>query len=152
MDTKNFSPALRIHPVQVGDAYHAQAVQLREAVLRKPLGRSFTADELAQDAERHHLVARAEETVLASVSYSMETPQRVRIKQMAVAETQRGTGIGARLLAAAEQAGKALGATQAKLHARRTAEAFYLRQGYRITSEEFAEQGIPHVIMEKELA
>ncbi|RAQ30601.1 hypothetical protein DPQ25_03690 [Hydrogeniiclostridium mannosilyticum] len=37
------------------------------------------------------------------------------------------------------------------LNARRTAEGFYLRLGYRRTGEEFLELGIPHIRMEKRL-
>ncbi len=40
-----------------GSALYAQALRLREAILRKPLGLTLSAEELADDAHRRHFCA-----------------------------------------------------------------------------------------------
>jgi predicted GNAT family N-acyltransferase len=50
-----------------------------------------------------------------------------------------------------EREAAAAGASLVTLHAQTPVEAFYHRLGYRTTSDEFEEAGIPHVEMEKPL-
>lgn len=127
------------------------AKELRNAVLRHPLGLVLTPQELALDSEREHLVATLNGKVVGTVSLYMEEPTVLRIKQMAVDPTQQGLGIGAKLMQAAEARGRELGAQSIMLHARCTAQAFYDKQDYFVEGKEFAEQGIPHVIMVKRM-
>lgn len=142
---------LQIKRIALNTPDYAKAVALREAVLRRPLGLTFSREELELDARREHLVALEGATVLGGVSFFLQEPTLLRIKQMAVDPLRQGRGIGKQLLHAAEQRGVAMGAEKALLHARGTAVEFYKRQGYKIVGEKFSEQGIPHVKMEKKL-
>ena len=142
---------LTIESCATGSIRYKQAVALRDAVLRRPLGLSLTPEELALDNGREHLVAVHDGNVVGTVSLYLETPTILRIKQMAVDPAKQGLGIGAELMQAAEARGRALGAQSMLLHARCTAQPFYDRQGYIVHGEEFAEQGIPHVIMVKRM-
>jgi predicted GNAT family N-acyltransferase len=74
-----------------------------------------------------------------------------KLERMAVERELRGTGAGAALLAACEQAARAKGAETMFIHAQRRAEAFYAGQGYEPEGEEFVEAEIPHVRMTKPL-
>jgi predicted GNAT family N-acyltransferase len=71
---------------------------------------------------------------------------------MAVERDQRGRGIGAAILAEAEREARAAGATKIRLHAQTDARSLYERSGFGVRGEEFLEEGIPHVTMEKPLA
>ena len=75
-----------------------------------------------------------------------------RLGRMAVEPEQRGRGIGARLLAEAERAAAAEGATRMRLHAQTDARSLYARAGYEQEGEPFVEEGIDHVTMERALA
>ena len=74
-----------------------------------------------------------------------------KLERMAVERELRGTGAGAALLAACEEAARSEGAETMFMHAQRRAEAFYAGQGYEPVGEEFMEAEIPHVRMTKPL-
>ena len=74
-----------------------------------------------------------------------------RIERVAVVGAVRRTGIGRRLLAAAEDEAARHGAGQMTLHAQRSLEAFFAACGYRAEGEPFLEQGTPRVLMSKPL-
>jgi predicted GNAT family N-acyltransferase len=71
--------------------------------------------------------------------------------RMAVEEGMRGRAIGRRLVERAESVLCSTGTEVLMMHARCTAVAFYEKCGYARVGEEFLEQGIPHVRMEKRL-
>ena len=144
-------PAFLISPITTTDPLYAQATELRNAVLRRPLGLELTQEELAEDAGREHLVAVKGNKVIGSVSYYLQTPTQLRVKQMAVDPAEQGLGIGAALMEAAESRGRALGAQEVMLHARCTALRFYGKLEYATEGEEFLEKGIAHRIMVKRM-
>ena len=63
----------------------------------------------------------------------------------------RRTGIGSRLLGAAEDEAARHGAAEVTLHAQRSLESFFAACGYRTEGEPFLEQGTPRVLMSKRL-
>ena len=70
---------------------------------------------------------------------------------MAVHRAVRGSLVGQRLLAALLDAARQRGYTQIVLHALRSAEGFYLRQGFLPRGEAFEEVGIAHIEMVRAL-
>ena len=68
-----------------GSDLYAEALRLRDAVLRAPLGLAFTDEELADDVQRRHFVATANGAVVGSVSFKALGPHTLQLKQMAVA-------------------------------------------------------------------
>jgi hypothetical protein len=52
-----------------GSALYAQALRLREATLRKPLGLTLSAEELSDDAHRRHFCAVVNGSMIGSVSF-----------------------------------------------------------------------------------
>src|SRR5262249_7218883 len=120
-----------------GSELYAQSLRLREAALRKPIGLSLSAEELADDVSRRHFCAVANGTVVGSVSFKLLGPHTLQLKQMAVAEERRGDGIGSRLLAFAEAWARRHGYGMIILNARLGAEEFYKRHGYAAEGEPF---------------
>lgn len=47
---------------------------------------------------------------------------------------------------------KEKGITKMKLHGQTHAEGFYKKLGYQTASDEFMEDGIPHILMTKEIS
>jgi predicted GNAT family N-acyltransferase len=71
---------------------------------------------------------------------------------MAVERDLRGRGMGAAVLEQAEREARRAGADRIRLHAQSAARTLYERGGFEIRGEEFLEEGIPHVTMEKPVA
>lgn len=70
-----------------------------------------------------------------------------KVERMAVDPSLRRTGIGARLVAAAEESALARGCQELALHAQLRSREFYAACGYESEGETFLEEGIPHVLM-----
>ena len=142
---------------QIAHASHdyAMAVNLRRVLLRTPLGLDFTSAQLAAEATDTHLAAfddeEVVEEVVGTVVLSPYDDSTLKLRQMAVDDSQQGAGIGRQLLTAAEEHAKALGKTRIMLAARVTAQAFYARYGYAAEGDIFEEVTIPHITMHKTL-
>ena len=132
-----------------GSDLYAQAVKLREAMLRKPLGLTLSQEELTDDALRRHFCALTNGTVVGSVSFKPLGPHTLQLKQMAVADGRQGEGVGSRLLAFAEAWARRGGYGMIILNARIGVEDFYKRHGYAAEGEPFDENTIPHIRMTK---
>jgi predicted GNAT family N-acyltransferase len=135
-----------------GSDLYSQAVGLREAILRRPLGLVVTAEELADDLLRVHFCATSYGAVVGTVSLRPLDGEAIQLKQMAVAEERRRERIGAQLLASAEDWARRHGFRLMVLNARLGAEGFYARYGYLAEGEPFDENTLPHVRMTKTLA
>ena len=70
---------------------------------------------------------------------------------MAVEARLRKLGVGAKLLAGAEDEARAEGARELVLNAQRRAEPFYASKGYVSEGDTFLDAGIEHVRMRKAL-
>lgn len=73
------------------------------------------------------------------------------IGRMAVAESARGSGLGAAVLARLEDRARERGLAAVELHAQVHARSFYDRAGYVPYGDTYLEAGIEHVSMRKEL-
>ncbi|NDV94185.1 GNAT family N-acetyltransferase [Dysgonomonas sp. 521] len=130
-----------------------EMVALRDKVLRKPLGLSFTEHDLAKDANDILLglsIPRPRRIGACCILTRIDKDV-VKLRQMAVDDSLRGTGIGAFMLSFAESVAIKEGFGKITLHARKIAAGFYLKYNYNIVGEEFIEVGIPHLRMEKNL-
>ncbi|PYC87759.1 GNAT family N-acetyltransferase [Streptomyces tateyamensis] len=76
---------------------------------------------------------------------------RVLLGRLAVVEAARGTGLGAALVRAVEQAARELGAKECELHAQVQALGFYERLGYTAEGPVYQDAGIPHRTMVRTL-
>ncbi|WP_213955819.1 YbgC/FadM family acyl-CoA thioesterase [Variovorax sp. dw_954] len=104
------------------------------------------------DAVALHGVARNRlGKVVATGRLLSEAPGIARIGRMAVHRGLRGGGHGAAVLRLLEDAAKARGDKEVRLHAQRSAEAFYKRLGYAPSGEPFDEAGIAHIEMRRVL-
>ncbi len=130
---------------------HDAAVALRRRILRTPLGLDFTAGQLAAEAGDLHLAAFADGKMVATVVLTPYDATTFKLRQMAVDEDQRGTGVGSRLLAAAEDLARREGGSRIVLAARVSAEDFYRRNGYASEGDVYTEVTIPHIRMSKSL-
>ncbi|MCA6481702.1 MAG: GNAT family N-acetyltransferase [Chitinophagaceae bacterium] len=141
--------ALKI--IDHGTSDYRQMVELRLHLLRKPLGLSFTAEELEKEKSDILLGCFEEDKLEACCILTEVDPSTVRLRQMAVGAALQRKGIGRVLMNFAENIARDRKYTRLTMHARKSAVGFYEKSGYRICSDEFTEVTIPHFEMEKEL-
>ena len=141
--------ALKI--IDHGSKEYQQMVQLRNDILRKPLGLKFTPEELEKEKDEILIAAFEEDKILGCCMLIKLDTSCVRLRQMAVLNNLQGKGIGRALMQFAENIARDLGYQRITMHARKTAAGFYQKQGYHVSGEEFEEVTIPHYVMEKML-
>lgn len=132
---------------------YLKSLELRDKVLRKPLGLSIGDEVLDQEKSQIHLIAV--DTKNAIIGVVVMVPNYLnttaKLRQMATAKMIRGKGVGKSLVQALETKAKEMGQTRVVLHAREAALGFYLKLGYEVSSDVFFEVGIPHYKMSKSL-
>jgi len=141
--------ALKI--IDHGTPEYEQMVQLREDVLRRPLGLQFSPEELEQEKNNILMVAYEDEQMLGCCMLVEKASDTVQLRQMAVLNDMQGSGIGRALMTFAENVARDRGYKKIIMHARQNAQGFYEKMGYRKKGEEFEEITIPHCVMQKEL-
>lgn len=95
----------------------------------------------------HAVVFNRLEQPLATGRLLQAAPGVAKIGRMAVHAAMRGSGLGRQVLRALMEAARARGDREVMLHAQRSAQAFYEREGFAVRGEPFDEVGIPHVEM-----
>jgi predicted GNAT family N-acyltransferase len=128
-----------------------QALALREQVFCVEQGVPLVADQDGLDDVAIQVVAVEAGRVIGTCRVLVEGDIG-RLGRMAVEAAARGRGLGAAILAAAEQSARDAGAREMRLHAQRYIEDLYAATGYTPYGEPFVEEGIPHVAMEKRIA
>jgi predicted GNAT family N-acyltransferase len=134
-----------------GTKEYQQMVKMRMDILRKPLGLSFTDEELEKEKDEVLIGAFEDDKMLGCCMLIKQPDNTVRLRQMAVMNNLQGKGIGRALMNFAENIARDMGYKKLSMHARKTAAGFYEKLGYHKTGDEFFEVTIPHYVMEKNL-
>jgi predicted GNAT family N-acyltransferase len=149
-----FNPLFLRMPIMqldYGTPKYKQMVSLRDEILRRPLGLTFSAEDLEADKTDLLIAAFDDGRIIGCCILTPESGTRMRLRQMAVRPTQQGTGIGQQIMRFAENIARHKGFRIMTMHARDTAIGFYEKQGYKVVGEPFIEVTIPHHKMEKKL-
>jgi predicted GNAT family N-acyltransferase len=104
-----------------------------------------------KDDQSTQIIALDETGIVATCRLRYPVPRECKLERMVVAKRLRKLGVGATLLAGAEDEGRRAGARTMVLNAQRRAEAFYAENGYVAEGETFLDAGIEHVRMTKPL-
>ncbi len=141
--------ALKI--IEHGSSDYQKMVNLRDIILRKPLGLVFTPEELEGEKNDILIGAFEEDEILGCCMLVEENARVIRLRQMAVLNNLQGKGIGRAIMNFAENIARDRGYKTLSMHARKNATGFYEKMGYRVNGDEFTEVTIPHYVMEKSL-
>ncbi|MCB1092630.1 MAG: GNAT family N-acetyltransferase [Verrucomicrobiae bacterium] len=145
--------SLEFREVAHGSPNYRETVRLRDRLLRAPLGLSFSASELDDEADDRHL-AGFDTTTGKLVACLVLTPVEdgiVKMRQVAVEPRLQGLGWGRLLVEFSERFAVENRIREIVLHARETVVGFYLKLGYAIEGAPFVEVTIPHRRMRKRL-
>ncbi len=126
-------------------------VELRERLLRIPLGLRFAKQEIEQEHNELHIAAFDGRTLLGCVVLSPFGQSIMKMRQLIVDEPFQGKGIGTKLVRFTEDLAVRQRAVSLFAHARKTAVPFYQKLGYSVVGDEFIEVTIPHFKIEKQL-
>jgi len=140
-----------IRIIAFGTADYYKAVELRDKILRKPLGMVFTKEFLEQDRYEHIIGIFEENEIIAVLHLKPLNENTFKMRQVAVDDNLQGQGIGSKLAEYSEIFARNKGCKEFVLHARETAVKFYKNMNYIIEGEQFEEVGIPHFKMKKKL-
>lgn len=111
----------------------------------------MVADRDGRDPEATHVVAVDDGRVVGTCRLLFQN-HVARLGRLAVEPDMRRDGVGAQILDAASRASLHAGAERIELHAQTYAHELYERDGYEDCGDEFIEEGIAHVAMQKTLA
>lgn len=140
-------------PVSHNGSAYLETVQLRDRILRAPLGLVFSEEERAAEAEDFHLAGfdPGSEDLVACLVLTPLDDETLKMRQVAVTETHRGRGIGKALVSFAEGFAREQGFARLVLHAREPVVPFYEALGYAIVGPPFVEVTLPHRRLSKKL-
>lgn len=130
-----------------------EAVELRNKILREPIGLEFTDNDLKDEKNAIHIgcYLSKKEKLVGACFLTPLTDMTMKLRQMAVDTSYQKIGIGRELISFAEDLALKKGYKYMYLHARKEALGFYQKLGYEREGEEFVEVGIPHFEMLKKL-
>lgn len=136
--------------INVDDDEYKDVFNLREQLLRKPIGLSLHNEDLSNEKNDYILIAQTDTDLAACLILTPVSDDTLQLRQMAVAEEVQGKNVGRQLVVFAEQFALQKGYTSIVLHARVVARQFYEKIGYMPLGSVFTEVGIPHIKMIKE--
>jgi len=137
--------------IAFGSPEYETARELRNEILRQPLGLDLYQENSDWEKRARHFVMYRGERLVACLIAFPESHNCYRIRQLATRPDCRGQGFGSELMRHAETELTISGATNVILHARVSAVGFYEKLGYQTAGREFEEVTVPHVRMEKSL-
>jgi len=134
-----------------GSPEYREMVALRMEILRKPLGLSFNEEDLAKEKDDILLGAFEDDKLVACCILTKISPNTCKLRQMAVHQKMQRNGVGAALMNFAENVARDAGFTSMIMNARKSAQGFYEKLGYKADGKEFIEVTIPHYEMRKNI-
>ena len=143
---------IQISVVSYNTPEYQKTLQLRQKLLRAPLGLSFSEDQLKTEAHDYHLAAYIVGSLVGCVILTPYTDDQIKMRQMAIDYTYQGYGIGKMMAYKAEELAYQQGYTTIFLHARAHVKAFYEKMGYDAIGPYFEEVTLWHIQMEKKIS
>jgi len=154
-----------IHQIVLGSKDYAEQRELRNGVLRKPIGLDDELDPPESEASHLHFglfrhfeqpsvwnEGQIDRPLASCVIGEPVSDKTIKLRQMATTPSCQGQGLGTVLLTHVERELYKLGYRHVILHAREMAMSFYGKMGYRRVGKPFLEVGLNHQRMEKELS
>jgi len=140
---------VRVREADLANDYAAlRAVRVTVFVAEQNVPLELEMDE--RDAACRHFLA-VEDSGQAIGTGRIDLEAGGKIGRVAVLGAARGRGVGTALMDALHDVARAHGLARVWCNAQVSAAPFYTKLGYRVVGERFAEAGIEHVRMERDL-
>jgi predicted GNAT family N-acyltransferase len=129
------------------------AFAVRRAVFEVEQNVPRPLDRDTDDSNADHVVAMDEAGACVGTGRVVRADSRsCRLGRMAVVASRRCQGVGAAMLEALEHMAVLRGLAEISVKAQLPAESFYANRGYVREGDAFVDEGVPHVLMRKQLA
>lgn len=142
---------LSIRPITVGSAAYEEELHIRDLVLRRPIGRSIKDDDLTGEDAYDHFGIFDGDQLLGTLYRKRLSDTVAQVKQVAVLEAYRKSGLGRTLFSFLFEDSKKCGYQTLVLDARADAVGFYQKLGFHKTGEQKIIFRLPHYRMELNL-
>lgn len=142
---------INIKTILYNSAAHKQMIELRNDILRKPLGLSFTPADFQKEQQNILIGAFEVNKIVGCCVLTKVNERTIQLRQMAVNNEFQGKGVGKKIVQYAEKIAQEEKYETIMMHARSVAVSFYKKLGYAIEGNEFMEVSIPHFMMKKNL-
>ena len=143
---------MEFREIAFGSAEYEQECNLRNGILRRPLGLNVYDENLERERGQLHFGLFDSDGAIIGCAVAVPLSETLaKIRQMAVAEASRGQGLGRRIMESVEERLRLRGFRELTLHARVVAAGFYTKLGFSVVGEEFVEVTVPHVAMRKNI-
>lgn len=142
---------MEIREIKYGSTDYQEELQLRDRVLRKPLGMDLFSENLEKEQWDMHIGAYHDKTLIGVLILTVIDNDTLKMRQVAVDEKFRFMKTGTALVKFSERYALEKDYKKIVLNARSTAVDFYLKLCYQKVSDMFLEINIPHYKMEKKL-
>lgn len=140
-----------IKEIEYDSLEYKKSIILRDKVLREPLGLYYTDEYLEQDRGQIILGGFEGRNLLAVVQLKIVNTSNIQMRQVAVHNDMKRTGLGTELVKYAEGIARDRDFKRVELNARETSIPFFEKLNYFCYGDEFEEIGIPHRKMYKNL-
>ena len=138
---------LMVCPYAFASPQYDEAVALRDAALRAPLGRHIADDDLEAEVSQVHIGVFDAGRLLGTATLRADGAGGWQMRQVAVLAEARGQSVGLALVRYCEAFAKTHNATTLFCHAREVARGFYVRCGWKAYGDPYEEVGLQHVNM-----
>jgi predicted GNAT family N-acyltransferase len=141
---------MRFSEIPYGSPEYRMECELRQSVLRAPLGMNLHDEDLtAERHQRHFALFLTDDTLAACAIAVAISAHEMKIRQVAVRSDLQGHGYGRALMTMLQNHLGESGIRLLTCHARSNVAGFYESLGFTRSGDEFTEVGIPHVKMER---
>lgn len=140
--------------IDYGGREYREWVDLRQKVLRDPLGLKYSSEDLKEERDDKHLIVRfGDRPVVGGLILRLWNQDRAvaKMRQVAVAPDFQGLGLGQLLVREFERVAREMNISEIVLHSRLAVREFYEKLGYATEGDIFTEVGLPHLRMRKTL-
>jgi len=138
--------------IRVGSEEYKAELDLRNEILRKPIGLDLYSEDMSREDMDWHIGAFMDGALVGCLILTPLDSEKIKMRQVAVKEDHQGLGIGTKLVAYSEVFARERGYRRIVLAARKTALEFYAKLGHEVVGEAFLEVGILHFKMTKDIS
>lgn len=143
------SENVKIKKIVYGSPEYKQSLNFRNEIFRKPQGMDIKDDDLEYEKEAEMYGAWLGAKLIATVFLQNQKNGTARIRAMAVESGYRNSGLGKTMMNFIEKRAAEKGFKKICLSARKTAQGFYEKLGYKTAGGVILYKTVPHIEMEK---
>ncbi len=143
--------APEVRQIEFGSPEYLATVEMRNQILRVPLGRELTPSDLVSDPSSYHLACFCKGDIVGCLLLFPRSNTEVAMRGVAVNAQAQRQGVGRAMVQYSEKFALEHGFSLMTLDARETAVPFYEKLGYLKYGERFEKVTVPHWKMSKRL-